>query len=473
MMGMRARHEGFTLIWALVVSALLMMIAASIVQSAGSGERSSRAVLTGTLTTVRERNVLSYSQRLLEANAASLLAALPAPLVDPAALPALMQGQVNGWCGRDPDGAGTGRVRVFFTRSACGTALPGDIPLPAVRVTNQGGSALVELPFVIVAGTGPRPASRSGVLSGRYGAPPASVYSYLSPSSLSLGSQHTIQGAVHTDGQLALSSGVTLTGTVSASDCGSLSAACLGERAITVNGSRTGVTSLAPSPAHPLDIPAAVTTRQASETASLTPSALSSYPIDATTVYLSVLGDGSQSLTACTTAWLCQNFTADRNRTLYRNGHLTTPVMSNWNGRFTVTSLTGHLTVARAGTGPVVARGLSLYTPGIATVAQDITYAQTACRSDVCDTGGADDTFSLQAASISVAAGVSTLHGAYIANTITYAGPLTVFGSLIGTVSGGQPLTLLGDSRAQQGITAPGVPTLRLGWRQAQVTYTQ
>ena len=62
------KSQGFSLVWALVLAAVLAVVAASLVQSASTSNRSVQAVSQGTLRDIERRNLLSYSQRLLEAN---------------------------------------------------------------------------------------------------------------------------------------------------------------------------------------------------------------------------------------------------------------------------------------------------------------------------------------------------------------------------------------------------------------------
>ncbi|CAM3866367.1 hypothetical protein DESA109040_22640 [Deinococcus saxicola] len=89
-----ARDAGFSLIWALILGAVLMLTAASIVQSASAAERAAGSVTRGALASISERNVLSYGARLLAANAGVLMRDLN-PASDAPGLARAVQGEVG------------------------------------------------------------------------------------------------------------------------------------------------------------------------------------------------------------------------------------------------------------------------------------------------------------------------------------------------------------------------------------------
>ncbi|MFK7603647.1 hypothetical protein ACI3L1_15695 [Deinococcus sp. SM5_A1] len=113
-MNATSRAATFSVAWAMILSAVLMLVAASVVQSAAALQRSAGSVTCGALLNVAERNVLTYGQRLLEVNA-GVLTRHVTPDATAASMAPSAQGLADGWCSRDPDGTGAGRVRVYFT----------------------------------------------------------------------------------------------------------------------------------------------------------------------------------------------------------------------------------------------------------------------------------------------------------------------------------------------------------------------
>lgn len=246
------KEAGFTLVWVLMLLALLGSLAGVLMQSAAGAARAARSVAAGNLREIGERNVLSYAERLLEANAATLLRSLPAPSAGAQPLAERLQAEVSRWCERDPDGAGAGRVRVYFTARACGVPLPSGVAVPVPTLLSEGsGLWQLEAPFVLVSPAPERPVVRRGTFRARYGAAPASVYALLAPGNLTLGEGVQVRGDVHADGGLTLLGDVRVQGTLSASGCVAVAPGCVGTRSVTLGDRTVSVMDLTPSPGHP------------------------------------------------------------------------------------------------------------------------------------------------------------------------------------------------------------------------------
>ncbi len=460
---------GTALIWALMIAMVLITVAASLAQSAHATQRSARSTGGAALRAIEDRNALTYTRRLLEAGAAPLMAGAPNPVTDAAAIAQILQQRADGWCGRDPDGHGPNRVRVYFTRTACGSSLPNDIPLDQVRITPASGAYLAEIPFVLWAGTGQH---RRGLVTAHYGSPPANAYTLLTASDLTLSARLQVNGRVHSDGTVNLVTGAQARGTISSSNCLAVSATCTGAAQAGRDGTATGVMELRPSPGHPAGVDAFFTSRQASETANLVTAAPAAISVTADQLTLGVLGDGGQWIRACSQG-VCTTYSADASGTLYQDGYLTNPVYTMWSGVLRVTSVTGALQISpHSNAGPAISQPLSILTDQPVTVTGALRYAQATCAADVCNAAAAAERFSLHAPSIQVADTAPILHGTYVAPVVTVQGPLFVFGSLVGspTLTGPASLTLTGDDRALQGLAAPAVGRLHTGWRHVAVS---
>lgn len=445
------------MVWALILSAILGLIAASLIQAAGIGSRSTRGVMQGALSAVERGNLFSYEQRLLEANSGALLRSLDAPSQGAGVLASELQSRADAWCGRDPDGKGAGRVRVYFTEQACGQSLPSGISIAPPRLSGN----VMEAPFVLQAGR----EIRRGTLRAQYGDAPASIYALLSSSSLSLGSNIRIDGDAHTDGYLSLSSPV-VSGVLSSSNCAALSPGCVGERQVDIGGTPQSPMGLLPSPAQPAELEGTLSLGQSGETAALNTPALSGLTTNATKVVLGVLSSGEQSIQVCQGAACTDYIALDSGDLALSSGDVMIP---SWSG---VIGLSGSaVTVTPRGADePSVVRPLSIISDEPVTIGGSLTYAQTSCAGDVCNASGAQQFLSIQAPRITVSQETVRIHGVMIAPQFVWNAPLTIFGSVIGTPQGNDTLRIQEDPRSREGQAAPGVPHLSAQWRQAEVT---
>lgn len=465
------RTQGFSLIWALLLAALLSLLAASVIRTSSTQRLRSQAVLDGSLAEVQERNALEDARRLTTANASRLAATLPAT-AEPAALAQAAQTFVNNWCARSVDG-GERRARVHFTETACDRTLPSGVSLPPAVVSAPGhGVWRVELPFVVVSQGGQgRVLTRSGTLRATYGPLPASGITLFAPGDLTLSPAVQVQGDVHVEGHLTLRGDVRVTETVTASGCATSAPGCAGAREVTVGSVRTGVMGLRP-----------LTERPCTEAACLQggslsvgqlgdgPPAVADVPglgLGGNVLRLGVTGDGTQLIEACA-GGACTTLTATP------QGEGATSVLrdaggnvlaENWNG---VLSLPGNLTVTPAGDGPSIGVNLSVVSTGPMTVAGELTYAQTSCTDLVCGVSGGTEMLALGAPGVEVRG--SRLHAAVITRTLTYAQDLTLYGALTGMPDGSGSLRLQQDPRFRDGAAPGAVPRLPAAWRQASVT---
>ncbi|GGR12711.1 hypothetical protein [Deinococcus ruber] len=466
----RTLTQGFSLIWALILSAVLMAVTVSLVQIAGRSVRTSGSIARGTLLSVSEQNVLSYSRRLLEANAARLVDALPAPTDSPAPLTAFLQGSVDTWCNRDPDGGGGGRLRVYFTATSCGVARPSDAPLPAATLTPlEGGTVRADFPFVIVAPTAGRSTIRSGTLTAFFGAAPVTSYSLLVPDDLILDGRVSVNGNVHVDGHLTVQQRAQIDGLLSVSNCNVATPLCTGRPEVTVGTSSATVMQLLPSPARPAWSSGQVALGQRGETGAATPGQLVGLTITASDIALGVLGDGSQYIHACSYGVVCLDYVADAQGNLYQgdNQQLLT---SHWTGVVNVVSPGGPITLRpQQPDGPSINLPLSVNTTAPVILTGNLTYDLTSCAGNVCSAGGDSQLFSVSAPSIRATAQVQRVHGTLVTNTFTNEGNMTLFGSLDGHPAGSAPLLIQQDARALRGLAAPSVPRLVAQWRGATI----
>lgn len=451
------KSHGFALVWALILSAILGLIAASLIQAAGIGSRSARGITQGAIIAVEQGNLFAYEQRLLEANSGMLLRGLDALSQGGEVLASRLQAQADQWCDRDPDGRGAGRVRVYFTSRACGQALPSGLSIAPLRLNDS----VMEAPFVLQAGR----QIRRGTFRAQYGDAPASVYALLSQDDLSLGSNVQIDGDAHTDGYLSIS-GPVVSGVLSSSNCAAVSPGCAGERRVSIGGVTRSAMDLLPSPARPSEMKGILSLGQSGETAGLFLPTLNGLTTSATRVVLGVLSSGEQSVRICTGS-LCTDYIAPQSGDLtLSNGDVVIP---GWTG---VIGLSGSaVTVTpRVADDPSVVRPLSIISDEPVTIEGSLTYAQTSCAADVCNATGAQQFLSVQAPRITVRRETVRIHGVMISPQFVWSAPLTVFGSVIGTPRGNDLLKIQEDPRSQDGQAAPGVPRLRAQWRQAEVT---
>ena len=456
------RTAGFSLIWALILGALLMLMGASIVRSAAVTTRSSAAITRATVRDVVSLNATTYAQRLLEANAAA--AFQTAPVFTPGdgqsitAVQAALQAVANTWCDRDPDGKGTGRVRVYFTATACGQPLPPGVTLAAAQRIDTPSAVNVSLPFIIAVPGSVTPIT--GSLDAWSGSPSVTAYALLAPGPLNLG-QITVNGRVHTDSTLTLTNPDTITGAVSASHCAVPSPACSGTPGLNV-GVFTPSMSIIPTPAHPLGTTATVTYGAPSETTTLLSNPDVPVTITAETITLGVYGDRSQSIRACLGS--CTTYRKVGNTLTQLDGDMTT--WTDWSGHLNVISPTGTLTVEpQDADAPSIASTLLISTPGTLRVGGNLTYTQTSCAAEVCNTSSNAEHLTLQGSTITAAPGTQRIHASLQASTFDHSAPLTIFGSVIAQPSGTAAMTILQDDRVLQAPPVIGVPRLSPRWR--------
>jgi type II secretory pathway pseudopilin PulG len=461
------RHGGFTLVWVLILLTLLSTVAAALMQSASTSARSARSIVAGSLREVQERNLLSYGGRLLEANAAALVGSLPSPDgMSAAGLAARLQSGVAGWCGRDPDGGGANRMRVYFTGQACGAALPAGVSAPQPRLISQGSGLWgLEAPFVLVAPTPGRAVVRRGTLYAQYGAAPASVYALLASGSLTLDETVRVRGDVHTDGRLTLRGAVEVDGAVSSSACTAVTPGCVGVRAVTLGDVSVPVMQVAPSPGRPRGFTGFLALGQAGETAGMSAPTVPGLRVTAQEVVLGVTASGEQVVRTCLNG-ACTEYLGTADGSLRDAAGAV--VISAWSGAIGVTGA-GDVTVRPVNPdAPSIARPVSVVSTSRVVVTGSLTYAQSTCAGETCSAAGVTDVFSVQAPEVRVTSATVRLHGTVIAPSVRLENVLTVYGSVVGVPSGGR-LLIQADPRARQGIAAPGVPRLSARWRQARV----
>lgn len=467
------RTKGFTLIWVLIMLVILAAVSGAMLQSASTSDRTARAVARGALLRIHERNTLTYSQRLLEANAGSLLRALPTPSSTAASdVQSNLQQQVDTWCARDVDGS-TNRVRIYFSSTACDQALPSGQAAPAVRLVNVGSSLWsMDAEFLIVAGPTNRPTIRRGLLSARYGAAPASSYALLSAADTTLDSRLRIQGDAHVDGRLTLRGTVDLVGALSASNCQVVTSGCTGAAEVTLNDTRTSAMAILPTPARPAGLTGTLSVGQAGETVSMSTPSLSGLTLTASTVDLGVLASGEQYIKACTSILFCKTYIGTSDGALREGNVQNTPLINAWNGAIGITPVGTEVLIRPVNPdAPSVARSLSLVVSGAARLDGNITYTQTSCSAEICNPDPTNDALSLQASRVTVTTRTVRTHATILTDQFLVSAPLTLFGSLIGAPNGiGAQLFIQADPRARTGLAPVGVPRLAARWRQAAVT---
>ncbi|GGS02892.1 type II secretion system protein [Deinococcus sedimenti] len=469
------RTKGFTLIWVLIMLVVLAAVSGAMLQSANTSDRTARAVARGALIRIQERNTLTYSQRLLEANAGSLLRALPAPSAFAAGdIQSQLQHQVDDWCPRDVDGSGS-QVLIYFASTACGTALPAGHRAPAVQLKNSGPDLwTMEAEFLLVAGPSTHPTVRRGLLSASYGASPASTYALLSTGDTTLDSRVQIQGDAHVDGHLTLRGPVELSGALSTSNCQVVTSGCVGTAQVTLSDARTSAMSILPTPAHPAGLTGTLGFGQAGETAAMTLPTLSGLTIVASTVDLGVLSSGEQYIRACVTVMVCTTYLGTADGALRLGNVQNAPLISAWNGVIGITPVGGEVVIRPVNPdAPSVSRSLSLVVTGAgaARIDGNLMYTQTSCSADACTPDLTHDALSLQASRVTVTSRTVRTHATVITDQFIVTAPLTLFGSLIGTPAGiSAQLSIQTDARARTGFAPVGVPRLAARWRQSAVT---
>lgn len=465
---MKTRTAGFSLIWALILSTLLVTLAFNLIRSAQTINRSSRAVTQDALNSIAERNALTYAQRLLEVTAPHLLSTLPTN-ASAAELALQMQNLMNNYCDRLPDG--TTNFRVYFTSAACGVSLSGT--LPNATDSTAGPTRQITLPFVLSVQQGDLITSRKGTLTAQSGAVPASTYALLSAGDLTLGNRVQVVGDVQVDGHLGITEQADVTGVLSNSNCGLVTAGCSGARSIDLGSQSTDVMALTPTSARPSILTGGIlSSGQQAETPSMHAPALTPYTVSADTLILGVYGDGTQYFQACLEG-ACTNYGVDGSGNLYRDNYDQPPVASAWNGALEVDA-PGTLTIRPYNPDAAsVARPLSVTTNQPVIIDGNVTYQQTSCAGQLCQNNGSNVTFSLQAPSVEVSGYTVRLHGAVQTGSFRNDSPLSVYGSVIGTLAGTGSLMIQGDSRAQEGLAAPLVPVLNNQWRKVNVDVQQ
>lgn len=454
-------QQGFSLVWALILAAILSLVAASLIQTASVGNRSVQAITQRTLVDIERSNILTYSQRLLEANASTLARSLTMPNTA-AGLSGQLQAAVNTWCARDPDGKGANRIRIYFTSQACAQPLPAGVNITPAQLSTTGLATTLKAPFVIVAGKD----VQRGVFTAHYGSSPASVYGLLSPDDLTLSENIEVDGDAHTDGSLDLQGVPLVTGTLSSSSCAIVSAQCQGNKEVRLRGVRTPVMSLLPMPARPQGFKGNLSLGQSGETAGLGRLSLSGLTTQADRILLGVLGSGEQLIRVCESGNCTDYIGLDSGDLALSTEEM---VISPWNGVIGVIGGGGVTLAPIDPDQPSIVRPLSLVTPGALTIDGSLTYAQTSCAGNVCNASGANQFLSVQARDITVNSSVVRVHGFLISRKLIYSAPLTIFGSVISTPEGTGKLRIQEDPRGTAQV-APGIPLLSAQWRQAEVT---
>ncbi|WP_189091334.1 hypothetical protein [Deinococcus ruber] len=453
---------------------MMMFVAASVIQSASRISSASGSVARGGVTTISEQNLLSYSERLLEANGAQLLRSLPTPTGDPGPLQTQLQVRVDAWCRRNPDGQGAGRVQIYFTDHACGQLRPDAAALGTATLTTlPGGLVRATFPFVIVTPTSGRSALQGGTLTALYGAAPTSLYALLVPDDLQLNGRVQVKGDVQVDGHLSVQGQTGVSGLLSSSNCNVATPQCQGDMAVTVGAATMPVMTFTPFPANPGWADGPVSLGQPGETAGVVPGVQSGLTISASDLELGVMGDGSQYFKACTYGVVCLDFIADTQRHLYQ-GSARQLLSSNWTGVIKVTTPgTDTLTIhPQQAQGASIALPISIQATSPVVFTGDVTDAATLCTDDLCGTSTVQPMLSVAAPAIRTSEDVQRLHATLLTSAFTNGGNMTVFGSVQGRVVGSAPLLIQADERALRGLAAPGVGRLLPVWRQARVSLT-
>lgn len=468
--------RGFTLIWVLIVLVILAAVSGAMLQSANTSDRTARAVARGTLIRIQEQNTLTYGQRLLEANAGTLLRSLPAASsYATGEIQSQLQRQVDEWCTRNIDGSGS-QIRIYFSSTACGTGLPEGQTAPTLQLNSTGTNLwAMEAEFFLVAGPPSRPTVRRGTLNARYGAPPASTYALLSAGDTTLDSRVRIQGDAHVDGRLTLRDTVDLSGALSTSNCQVVTSGCVGAAEVNLADTRTNVMSILPTPAHPAELTGTLSVGQAGETAAMSTPSLSGLTIVASTVDLGVLASGEQYIRACVSFFSCTTYLGTTDGALHEGSVRNATLISGWNGAIGITPAGSEVVIRPVNPdAPSVARSLSLVVTGAAKVDGNLMYTQTSCSVDSCTSDLSTDALSIQASRVTVTTRTVRTHATVITDQFLVTAPLTLFGSLIGAPTGvSAQLYIQGDARARTGLAPVGVPRLAARWREASVTVDQ
>ncbi|AFD27488.1 hypothetical protein [Deinococcus gobiensis] len=470
---MKRPTAGYAMVIALILVAALAVTAASIVQTTARNTRTAATYTRGAVLGVQQRNVLSYSSRLLEANASRLTQSLPAPSAGVRALQDALQTATASWCTRDPDGQGQNRIRVYFRMdaAACGQALPSGVALPDPKLETAGDLTRASLPFVIVAPSGGRTAIQAGSLLAQYGAAPASTYSLLVPNDLNLTSHLRLNGTSQVDGILRVQTPATLSGTIGTSNCNAITTTCAGTRSLTVNGAAVPVMSLAPSAGRPAGVGGSVVIGTPSESADLSPLPAPQVGLVTSELTLSVQEGGEQVMKGCF-AIFCTTYYV-KNGNLYRGSLDSAPIFTGWDGLLAVNAAGGDLTIQGADpNASSVGIPLGIVTASNVVIKGDLTYEQTNCIDGLCNSAGTSQFLSVQAPSVRVTTETRQVHGTFITPNFISNAPLTLFGTIIGMPQGSDVLNIQPDTRAQDGLRAPGTPLLASRWRQPSITLT-
>lgn len=459
------RSDGFTLIWALILGALLLVIALAMVQSAGAVSRSASSLTRGRVLDVQEHNLLGYEQRLLEANAAQLIRTLPSPDSGAVALQQTLQPQLDRWCTRDPDGRGTNRLRVYASTQACGQGLPVATPTTP-QLSTDNGLTTATFPLALVAPVAGRPGVHTANLSAIYGAASAGIYGLILPGDFRFPASLHVQGNVQVNGRLSFDTAPDVSGILGTSSCTAVADGCQGNASITVRSSTVPVMSLTPSVGHPLGMLGTMVTSTVGEVAAA-PN-VAGLTLTADRIVLGVMGDGSQYIKSCLGS-LCTEYVGRADGNLYRldTGDL---VIAAWSGVLGVTS-PGAVQLSPLNADTVsIARALSLITANPLTVTGNLSYVQTSCSKDLCNAAGTTATFGLFASTVTVASEARRLHAHVVTSQFNCA-TVTIFGSLNGTPQNSGTLNIQADERALEGIVPPGLGTLAARWRLAHVSF--
>lgn len=462
------RNHGFSLVWALILGALLMGLAFALVQNAMAVNRSSGGLTRGALLDVQERNLFHYSQRLTEANLANLLRSLPPPSPDSAALTVSLQARLDQFCARDPDSQGAGRIRIYATSRACGVALPSTLPPVTQQV--QNGLTTVSIPLTYVTEIGARPSIKTAALSAQYGSPAAGIYALLVPGNFYFPPNLHVRGNVQINGQLSFDAPPDVNGSLGFSNCAVPYDNCNGPLQVNRAGTETGVMSLTPTSRHPDGMTGALVAGTGAEVPSL-PVGVTAFGVNADQLSLGVMGDGSQYIKACWSG-TCNEYQAPADGNLYTlDTH--TLISSPWNGVLSVTSPSSLSVGPVQSDAPSIARPLSILSNAPVMVTGNLTYDQTSCSKQLCNAAGTTEILGINTPSLTVAAGVQRLHAQITSQTFSGGNGLTIFGNLSSqpTISG--ELFIQVDERVLGGTVPPITGTLGTRWRFGELNLKQ
>jgi len=381
---------------------------------------------------------------------------------------------VDTWCNRNPDGrGGQGRIRVYFTATACGQRLPAGVTLPAVITDGEQTS----VPFVVYATAQAASSKSVSIRTGRLNyvtsTVPLSAYALNTPGDATL-KNLSVQGPVHVAGHLTLSGTVTLQGPVSVADCAFVTAGCQGEGGVTLGVGAAKFTpgAMVPSPTAlctdaacliggPLnsrasgDVPVAALVVSHGKGPKVCNGAAPQCVGDTVTfapfsaVKLGVEGGGSEQIQLCN-ASTCQTYLAsvvDGNTTLNQlnadgSG---VPLSSNWDG---IMRTTGDVTLSPLKVNqPSVAVNLSVATTGVLTVNGEITDAASNCAEVACVDGNTPGILGLISDARVTVLNAARLHASVVAPILSYSSDLTLLGSVSAQLSGTGNVRIQHDPR--------------------------